>query len=468
MASFKDLVAKGSPIGEVIASDRFFVRVRGLIEVGLNAQVLFENGDRGLVWEIEGQETTVLNLDSESMKVGTVVVLEEEVYGAPVGKELIGRVVSVKGKPLDGKGALPLKDSEPVFKVAAPIMSRKASDEQLVTGVTVADTLFPTVLGQRVAIIGDARTGKSGFLIQAAAVKSKRIYVFVMINKRKDDVQSLLYQLQQNGAMDRSVVVMASVFESLAEAYVAPYVGCAIAEYLRDQGNDVVIVYDDLSNHAKIYREIALLAHASAGRDSYPGDIFYAHSSLLERAGSFVNSNKTITAFPIVVTPDEDITGYLATNVMSITDGQLIFSRESFQKGQRPAINTGLSVTRIGGRARSPKGQELARVVLKKLADYSQALEFSHFEAGQSSTSRIDIELGERILAVFKQTQAESYSLIQQQLLLETVLRAPVDRSVKIEVIKKAVQDMGSKAELSNAQYEQHLKSLLDIKDLMV
>ncbi len=466
MANFKDLVAQGRPIGEVIAADRFFVRVRGLYEVGLRAQVLFENGDRGLVWELSGDETTVLNLSSESMLVGTVAVLEEEVFTVPVGDSLIGRVVSVRGVSLDGKGALSLHSHEIVFKTAAPIISRAASNKQLVTGVTLVDTLFPIVLGQRVAIIGDARTGKSSFLIQIAASRSKHLFVFVMINKRKNDIQNLLYNLEQTGAIERSIVIVASVFESLAEAYIAPYVGCAIAEYLRSQGNDVVIVYDDLSNHAKIYREIALLAHASAGRESYPGDIFYAHSSLLERAGSFADSDKTITAFPVVVTPDDDITGYLATNIMSITDGQLIFSRDNFQKGLRPAIDTGLSVTRIGGRVRSEKGQELTRVVLKRLSNYRQALDFSHFDAGQSATSKIDISLGERILAIFRQPTDETFSILQQQLLLEVALRVATDKQLNVPALKKAVATLGAKSELSASQYDHHLQAMLENKEI--
>lgn len=464
MANFKELVAAGHPIGEVIAADRFFVRIRGLYETGVNAQVLFETGDKGLVWEVSGDETVVLNLSSESTTVGTVVVLENDVLFTPVGMGAVGRVLSVQGAPLDGKGAVALEATEPVFKVALPIIERRASDEQLVTGVTVVDTVFPVVLGQRVAVIGDARTGKSTFLTQAAAVKNQRIFVYVLINKRKADVQNLLYQLQQSGAMERSVVLVANIFESLAEAYIAPYVGCAMAEYLRDQGHDVVIVYDDLSNHAKIYREIALLARATAGRDSYPGDIFYAHSSLLERAGCLAKTKGTITALPVVVTPDDDITGYLATNIMSITDGQLIFSRESFQRGQRPAVNIGLSVSRIGGRARSQKAQELVRVLLKKLADYEQALEFSHFEAGQSASSKVDIEIGERLLEVFRQAPSESYSVLEQQLMIETVLRVPLERKIIMQALKQELAAQAAKGTLTEEQYELQLQGLLRLK----
>ncbi|NBU34574.1 sodium-transporting two-sector ATPase [bacterium] len=463
---FSKLVAAGRPIGEVIAADRFFVRIRGLYTAGLREQILFENGDNGIVWELKDDETTVLNLSSESIAIGTVAVLQNELFSVPTGPELIGRVVSVKGVPLDDKGALVLRNREQVFKTAVPIIDRSASDEQLVTGTIVVDTLFPTVLGQRVAVIGDARTGKTSFLLKAAS-QSKHLFIFVMINKRKDDVQNLLRELNSSGAIGHSIVIVASVYESLAEAYVAPYVGCAVAEYFRSTGHDVVIIYDDLSNHAKIYREISLLAHTAAGRDSYPGDIFFAHSSLLERAGSFKDNNKTITAFPIVVSPDDDITGYLATNIMSITDGQIIFSRENFQKGLRPAVNIGLSVTRIGGRSRTPKGQELAQILLKKLADYTRALEFSHFQSGQSSTSSLDIVIGERILELLRQPASEGYSVIQQQLLLEVAMRIPTDRKLLIAKLKSLVQAVQPLNSVSVAQYDVLLRKLLAEKGMV-
>jgi len=466
VSSFKELVDKGNPIGEVVATDRFFVTVRGLYEAGINNQVLFENGDKGLVWEVSGNETTILNLSGELMTIGMVVVLESDVLKVLVGSEMVGRVITVDGSPLDGKGALLLDSSENVFKTAAPIIERTASDEQLITGVTVVDTIFPVVLGQRVAVIGDARTGKSTFLTQLAAVKSgNRKYVYVLINKRQADVQSLLRRLQKSGAIDQTVVLVANVFESLGQAYIAPYVGCAIAEYLRAQGSDVVIIYDDLTNHAKIYREIALLAHASAGRDSYPGDIFFTHSSLLERAGCFTDSAKSITALPVIVTPDDDITGYLATNMMSITDGQLIFTRENFQEGIRPAVNTGLSVSRIGGRARSKKSQELVKILLKKINDYNQAVEFSSFDAGETSASWVDIKIGERIIDIFKQSPDETFGILQQQILLEAALRAPATGNLNTSLLKETVTALGSK--LSTAQYNSQLKALLKIEGLV-
>lgn len=457
---FDQLVSQGQSYGQVISTNRFFARVDGLVSIGLNNQVLFDNGQRGLVWAIDHNTANILCLDSESIEVGVGVVLEKEVFTAHVGKNLIGRVVSVDSQPLDGGEALDLRAHEPVFKTASPIIERRSSDEQLVTGVTLVDTIFPLVLGQRVAILGDARTGKTSFLTQMAGRKAdSRVYVYVLINKRKSDVQSLLRQLKKNGGLERSVVVVADVFQSLAQAYLAPYVGCAMAEHLRQEGHDVVIIYDDLTNHAKIYRQIALQINTSAGRDAYPSDIFYAHSSLLERAGCFTHSTHSITALPVVVSPDDDITGYLATNLMSITDGQLIFTRQDFQEGQRPAVSTGLSVSRIGGRARSARGQQLVQIILQKLTDYQRALEFSHFEAGQSATSQSDLVFGQRILDVFRQSTDESYGSTQQQLILEAALRVPTDYSLDVMQLKKAVQGLGSR--LSAAHYDDYLKQLL-------
>jgi F-type H+-transporting ATPase subunit alpha len=466
---FQQLAEQGNPSGEVIAVDRFFITAIGLHEVGLHNQVLFENGDCGIIWEINGQHVIILNVTSETTPLGSGIVLLNDIFSAVVGTELLGRAISVLGEPRDEAGAISAHELAPVFSVAPPVIKRTASSKQLITGVMVVDMIFPIMLGQRMAVIGDTRTGKSTFLTQISANPNNAdVYIYVLINKRKSDVENLLRDLQRSGALSRSVVIIADVFESLVQAYLAPYIGCAIAEYFCKQGSDVVIIYDDLSNHAKIYREIALLSHTSSGRDSYPGDIFYAHSSLLERAGSFSDNKKSITALPVVLTPDDDITGYLPTNLMSITDGQLIFNRENFQRGDRPAINTGLSVSRIGGRIRNDKSQELSRVILKKLADYARALEFSHFESGQSAIPKADIEFGARILDAFRQKPDETYNLLQQQLILEVALRAPLGKKLNMELLKKTVKALGVKGALTGGQYEQHLTELLALGGLAV
>lgn len=461
---FDELIQANHPTGVVVAANRFFAQVEGLEAVGLNNQLLFENGDRGLVWEVGEQVVTVLNLDSEQVRVGQKLVLESDTFCAPVGEHLLGRVVSTAGQALDGGEPLYLHGREPVFKVARPIIERRASDEQLVTGVTVVDTIFPIVLGQRVAVIGDARTGKTSFLTQLASPQAAhRVYLYVMIGKRREDVQSLVRRLRRSGVMEHSVVLVADIFESLAQTYLAPYIGCAMAEWLREQGNDVVIIYDDLSNHAKVYRQIALQARASSGRDAYPADVFYSHSSLLERAGCFADSPHSITALPVVLSSDDDITGYLATNIMSITDGQLIFTRQDFQNGQRPAVSTTLSVSRIGGRARGARAQELVQVVLAKLADYQQTLEFSHFEAGQSSASATNLELGRRLFTMFRQEINQTYSLTQQQLMLEAALRLPADQILDVEALRKLVV---GKTVAAN-QYDDFLKKILQTDSLL-
>jgi F-type H+/Na+-transporting ATPase subunit alpha len=466
-AHFKKLVGEGNLIGRVDATDRFLVGVSGLRQIGLHNQVIFENGDVGLVWDIGEEECTILNISSESTDPGSRVVFADDIYTALASPHMVGRVVSVLGKPLDGKGRITELDKVPVFSDAPPVIKRTASDKQLVTGVTLVDTLFPIVLGQRMAVIGDTRTGKSTFLTQLAASHTEAdIYIYVLINKSKNDADNLLLNLTKTGAISKSIIVVADIFESLAQAYLAPYVGSAIAEYFCRNGKNVVIMYDDLSNHAKIYREISLATHTNSGRDSYPGDIFYAHSSLMERAGSFAVNKKSITALAVVLTPDDDITGYLSTNLMSMTDGQLIFTRENFQKGSRPAVSTSLSVSRIGGPFRSDKARELSRVILKILAGYRRALEFSHFQSGQTGGPQSDLIFGERILEAFKQTADQSFDLLQQQLILEYILRTPLTVTIDIEMLRKVIIELGNKRMLSAAGYAKSLERLLALKGL--
>lgn len=441
---FQKLIEAGNITGEVVAVNSFMVEVKGLEGIRLGAQVLFEDGQRAMVREAYGDKVILFNIDSERVAPGTLVVLENDVLSVPVGKNLVGRVVTPMGEPLDGKGPIHTKETSGMFNPAPGIMARSMLNEQLASGVAAVDMFFPVVLGQRIAILGDSKSGKSTFLSQLSANQTgtDRIVVYVLVGKRKVDVEQLLAGLRKSGAMDHTIVVLADIFDSLTQSYLAPYAGCAMAEHLWYSGQDTIIIYDDLSSHAEAYRQLSLLQEVDPGRDSYPGDMFYAHSSLLERAGKLLSNGKTLTSLPVVLTPSDDITAYLSTNIMSITDGQIILDLSVFRQGNRPAVNAGLSVSRVGGQAQTVRQKRLSGSLFKMLARYKQAEEFSHFGSSLSKESQIDLSLGKQIHEVLQQPPEERHSLITQQLMLETVILGGGEIDIDITGLKKSALEM--------------------------
>lgn len=436
---FDQLVADGRPTGEAVAGDGMRTVLKGLSGVAINGVVLFENGVRGLVRSISDQHVEVLNLTTEQTPMGMLAVAQDDTLVTPVGEELMGRVVNVLGEPLDGLGPITTKARGAVFREAPGVIERKELSDQLVCGVTVVDALFPVVLGQRIAVLGDSKAGKSTFLSQLMQnqVKTDHIVIYVQIAKRQVDVDTLVGRLRSSGVLAQSIVVVASSFDSLTENYLAPYVACAMGEHLWEGGKNVIMIYDDLSSHAKVYREISLLGEVSPGRDSYPGDMFYAHSSLLERAGKLESNGATMTALPVVQTPNDDITAYLPTNIMSITDGQIIFDLTSFRKGIRPAVNVGLSVSRVGGRVQNKNWKQLTGQLFRKLADYRQAQEFAQFGSELAAQSQADLALGKALYEAFKQTPQELYGISAQYLILATIIQAAGRTSLDVAVLKR-------------------------------
>jgi F-type H+/Na+-transporting ATPase subunit alpha len=441
---FQLLVKQGNPTGEVVGTDRFLVSVKGLDGVAMNALVLFENGERGIVNQVGEEIVLVMNLEAESTPLGSLVVLHDNVFTTPVGEGFIGRVINPLGQPLDGKGNITAAESRGVFGQAPGIMERQLLSDRLPSGVTVVDMLFPVVLGQRIAVLGDTKAGKTAFLLQLGInqTNTDRVVVYVLIGKRRVEIDQLLSALNDSGAINNSIVIVANVFDSLAQSYLAPYIGCAIAEHFWYQGRDAVIIYDDLSAHAKVYREVALLSGGNPGRDSYPGDMFFAHSSLLERAGRLASNGKTLTALPVVITPGDDITAFLPTSIMSITDGQIIFDLESFRQNIRPAVNAGLSVSRVGGRCQTPRQKQLSGTLFKKLADYRQASEFAHFGSDLAPETKQALLLGELIIDAMRQTPAELFSIAEQELVLETVLASAGTRRLNVGLLKMKAKEM--------------------------
>lgn len=459
---FQQLVSAGQPTGEVIGTDRFLVNVKGLDKIAVGAVVVFETGQRGMVREIGADIVLVLNLESENTPLGSLVVLQDNILSTPVGEGLIGRVINPLCQPLDDKGPIQLVDTWPIYFPAPPMMARKQLEGQLVSGVTVVDTLFTVVLGQRIAVLGDTKSGKTSFVRQLGInqTNTDRIVVYVLIGKRRLDVDQLLSSLTESGAIKNSIVVVTNVFDSLAQSYLAPYIGCAIAEHLWQNGRDVVIIYDDLSSHAKVYREVSLLANGNPGRDSYPGDMFFAHSSLLERAGRLASNGKTLTALPVIITPGDDITAFLPTSIMSITDGQIIFDLNNFRQNIRPAVNIGLSVSRVGGRGQSDRQKKIAGTIFKKLAEYRQAAEFAHFGSELSPESRLSLQLGQMIVEAFRQGPNDLYNAVEQQLILETVLASGGTRALNVGLLKQQARGLAPNIK-TDADFDTFAQQLL-------
>lgn len=447
---FKELVEKGNPVGEIIGIDSFMVSIKGLQPTNVHATVRFEDGTRGYVHQVLEDHVVVMKLDPSPLHTGMVCVIEARDIMIPVGKNFIGRVVNVFGEPIDGKGEIIPDQEWDVFHAAPMLYERELLDTPVETGVTILDLEYSLARGQRMAMLGDSKVGKTALAAQVAINQKNTdiTVVYVLIAKRQHDVAELVSTLEKNDALKKAVIVVSNSFESLILTYLAPYVGAAHGEYFWHQLNmDTLMIYDDLTAHAQAYREISLIAGVSPGRDSYPGDMFYTHSSLLERGGKTESNHATQTLIPIVYAPGGDITAYLPTNIMSITDGQWILDGKIFKDTMRPAVSTALSVTRVGGVGQNKRQKGFADKLNLTLAGYRTAEEYAHFGTELSPQAQADYDKGKVLFKLMNQGIGEVYSFAEQQFLMGIVLGSAPEEIINVELLKEKVHEYAAKLE---------------------
>ena len=456
-----------SEVGTVLSAGDGIARVHGLEKVMSLELLEFPHDVYGLAFNLEEDNVgTVLFGEFHRIKEGDLVKRTKRIMQVPVGEALLGRVVDALGRPLDGKGPVETEEYIPVERLAPGVMDRQPVREPVQTGLKAIDSMIPIGRGQRELIIGDRQTGKSAIAIDAIINQkdTDMVCIYVAIGQKRSTVARVVKTLVDYGVMEKTIVVVAASSDPATMQYLAPYAGCSMGEYFRDTKRHALIVYDDLSKHAAAYREISLLMRRPPGREAYPGDVFYLHSRLLERAAKMSDERGggSLTALPVIETQAGDIAAYIPTNVISITDGQIFLESDLFYSGIRPAIHVGNSVSRVGGNAQIKAMKQVAGTLRLELAQYRALAAFAQFGSDLDKATQHQLARGERLTEILKQNQYEPIGVDQQIVLILAATEGLLD---SIEVSQLAEFEKGL-SEFMNLSKSDLLKEILDKKAL--
>jgi F-type H+/Na+-transporting ATPase subunit alpha len=486
ISDLKDTTEEKS-FGRVVKVGDGIARVSGLSEVMMSEMLEFktvEGSVYGVALNLEEDSVSAIILgEYSSIKEGDEVISQKRILEVPVGNDVIGRVVDPLGKALDGKEDIKSNTYYPIEKVAPGVITRQSVNQPLQTGIKAIDSMVPIGKGQRELIIGDRQIGKTAVAIDTIInQKGKNVKcIYVAIGQKESKVASIVAKLEEYGAMEYTSIVLAGASDPASLLYISPYTGCAMAEYFLDKGEDVLIVYDDLSKHAVAYREVSLLLRRPPGREAYPGDVFYLHSRLLERACRLnkEHGGGSITALPIIETQTGDVSAYIPTNVISITDGQIYLDPDMFNKGNRPAVDAGISVSRVGSSAQTKAIKKVASKVKLEIAQYKELAAFAQFSSDLDKDTKAKLNRGERLVELFKQKQYDSMSVAKQTYIFFSAINGfmdnvPVERITEFESsmleylddrIADVAEEINKTGDMSEENKEKIIKSIEGFKD---
>ena len=433
--------AQVEKVGKVIKIGDGIATLNGISEVMSGELLEFPNGIYGVAMNLEEDGVGVMIMgDYKKIKEGDLVKSTGRILEVPVGEKMVGRVVNPLGEPVDGEGEIKTSNFYPVEKIAPRVITRKEVTVPLQTGIKAIDSMIPIGRGQREPIIGDRQIGKTAIAIDTIINQKGKdvICIYVAIGQKESKVAKIVARLKEAGAMEHTIVVIAGASDSAAMSYLAPYAGCAMGEYFMDKGKDALIIYDDLTKHAQAYRQISLILRRPPGREAYPGDVFYLHSRLLERAARLDEKfgGGSLTALPIIETQAGDVSAYIPTNVISITDGQIFLETDLFYQGIRPAINPGISVSRVGSAAQTKAMKKVAGKLRLELAQFRELAAFAQFASDLDKETKDRIERGKRLTEVLKQGQYSPLSVAQQVTIIFATINGYLDE-VKVEDVQK-------------------------------